>query len=411
MTTPSLYNTETPRRPARDLAGLAMKISAATLSRLCLNTARRFPYPFAPALSRGLGVPLTAVTSLIAVNQATGLLGLFFGPFGDRFGYRIMMTAGLGMLVTGMFAGALFPFYGVILIALLMAGMAKSLFDPALQAYVGKRVPFHRRGLVIGVLETSWAGSALIGIPLMGLLIDAVDWRAPFFVLGALGLVGLVSLRILLPAEVEPRAHSTRVSSIWKAWGRLVQERRSLGVMGFAFFVSVANDNLFVVYGVWLEKSFGLSIVGIGLGAVVIGAAELLGEALTATIADRLGLKRSVTVGLILSGISYAVLPFLESSLSHSLGGLFFVFLSLEFSIVTCLSLCTEVLPTYRATMMSGFIAAAGLGRVIGALIGGPFWLLGGLWFVSLVSTILTGLALFSLICGLWGWRQQDGYL
>ena len=36
--------------------------------RIILNTARRFAYPFAPALSRGLDVPLTGVTSFIAVN-------------------------------------------------------------------------------------------------------------------------------------------------------------------------------------------------------------------------------------------------------------------------------------------------------------------------------------------------------
>jgi len=44
-------------------------------SKLMLNTARRMVYPFAPELARGLGVPLTAVTLLIAVNQATAVLG------------------------------------------------------------------------------------------------------------------------------------------------------------------------------------------------------------------------------------------------------------------------------------------------------------------------------------------------
>ena len=50
---------------------LTLSIVVTTLCRLVLNTARRFVYPFAPALSRGLGVPLTAITSLIAINQAT----------------------------------------------------------------------------------------------------------------------------------------------------------------------------------------------------------------------------------------------------------------------------------------------------------------------------------------------------
>ena len=89
---------------------LTLSIVATTLCRLVLNTARRFAYPFAPALSRGLGVPLTAITSLIAINQATAVLGLFFGPIADRLGYRLMMLSGMTLLVTGMFAAGLFPF-------------------------------------------------------------------------------------------------------------------------------------------------------------------------------------------------------------------------------------------------------------------------------------------------------------
>jgi len=68
-------------------------VGTVVLCRLLLNTARRFAYPFAPALSRGLGVSLTAFTSIIAVNQATTLLGMFFGPLADRLGYRLMMLA------------------------------------------------------------------------------------------------------------------------------------------------------------------------------------------------------------------------------------------------------------------------------------------------------------------------------
>ena len=83
---------------------LILRIGVATLCRVVSNTARRFVYPFAPALSRGLGVPLPAVTSLIAVNQFTGILGPFFAPLGDRWGYRIMLLVGLALLSLGMLA-------------------------------------------------------------------------------------------------------------------------------------------------------------------------------------------------------------------------------------------------------------------------------------------------------------------
>jgi MFS family permease len=66
-----------------------------------------------------------------------------------------MMLAGLGMLVLGMFAGGFLPFYGVVLAALFLAGLGKSIFDPAIQAYISKRVPFHQRGLFTGLIEFS----------------------------------------------------------------------------------------------------------------------------------------------------------------------------------------------------------------------------------------------------------------
>ena len=164
---------------------MIITVVLATLCRIVLNTARRFAYPYAPVLSRGLGVSLTAVTSLIAVNQATGVLGMLFGPLADRFGYRRMMIAAMVMLTVGMFAAGIAPVYAVVLIALFLAGLGKSIFDPAVQAYAGERIPFKRRGLVIGVLEYSWAGSTLLGVPLIGLLIYHFGWRSPFFAMAA----------------------------------------------------------------------------------------------------------------------------------------------------------------------------------------------------------------------------------
>jgi DHA1 family inner membrane transport protein len=385
--------------------GLAWQASTATLCRLVLNTARRFAYPFAPALSRGLGVPLTAITSLIAVNQATSILGIFFGPLADRLGYRFMMLAGLGVLVVGMFAGGLLPIYGIVLASLFLAGLGKTVFDPALQAYVGELVPFKRRGLVIGLLEFSWAGSTLIGIPLIALFIEGLGWRAPFFALGGFGLLGIAALTIVIPNDERRKVARNDTTTFRHVWSRLGRERASLGMLGYAFLYSAANDNVFVIFGAWLEQSFHLSIVGLGMGASLIGMAELLGEGLTALVADRLGLRRSVILGLVLSAISYVLLPLIGQTLPLALASLFILFFIFEFTVVSSLSLSTELLPGSRATMMASFYAAAGIGRVVGALVGGVVWLKGGILATGFVSAGITIIALVSLGFGVRGWR------
>ncbi len=391
---------------ARPVAsGLPLQIGAATLARLIINTSKRFPYTFAVALSRGLGVPITGITSLIAVNQATGILSPVFGPLGDRWGYRLMMLAGLGILAVGMLAGGLVPVYPVILLALFSVGLGKSWFDPALQSYIGERVPYQRRGLAMGVAEFSWAGSALVGIPLVGLLITRLGWRSPFLVLGGLALLGVVALARLIPRDDRRKLGAGSTLSFRESWQRLSRERAALGSLGFSLLITAANDNLFVIYGIWLESSFGLSILALGAATVVIGLAELLGEGLTAFIADRLGLKRALFTGLVLSALSYVLLPFVGHTLSLALAGLFVAFITFEFTVVTGISLFTEILPGARATMMSSNLAAMGVGRMIGALMGGAVWLAGGLPAIGLVSAVVCGSALVCLIWGLRHWR------
>jgi predicted MFS family arabinose efflux permease len=407
---PSLPDTPTPARDAPlSTQKLILQLSAATLARIFLNTARRFAYPFAPVLSRGLGTSLTSITSLLAVNQVTGLLSPLFGPLGDRWGYRAMMLAGVGLLGAGMLAGGLLPAYGVVMLALFLAGLGKSLFDPALQAYVGENVAYRRRGLAIGAAEFAWAGSSLLGIPLVGLLIDQVGWRAPFFALGGLGLLSALVLKALLPGRGHSRGAANSPNSFRTAWRKVARNRAALSALAFALLISAANDNLFVVYGAWLEEAFGLSIATLGTVTITIGLAELLGEGLTASLADRLGLKRATLIGLALSTLSYALLPGVARSLPLALAGLFVTFLTFEFTIVTAFSLFTEILPGARATMMSGTTAVTSLGRVLGALVGGAVWLAGGLTATGLLSAGISGLALVCLIWGLRGWRDADG--
>ena len=264
--------------------------------------------------------------------------------------------------------------------------------------------------MVIGILETSWAASTLVGIPLVAILMNQYGWRSPFLVMGLLGVVGAVTLFFIIPKE--KNAVDTRPSSSWStylgAYTRLIANKPALGTLGYAFFVSAANDNLFVVYGAWLEKSFGLGLVALGMGTSLIGVAELIGEGLTATVSDRVGLKRALFWGLGLTVLSYLALPFLDTSLAAAMTGLALLFLAFEFSMVTSLSMSTEILPDFRATMMAGFLATAGLGRVLGALMGGIVWQSGGILATCWLSGGLTLLGLLCLACGFKG-SQNSG--
>ena len=401
MTSPSA-----PRAPeANGSRALVVNLLITGLCRLVLNTARRFAYPFAPEIGRGLGVPITHVSAMLAVNQFSGVLGLLVGPLADRYGFRVTMLSGMLLLTAGMLAAAVNTTYLTVLGALFLAGLAKNVFDPAIQAYVGEHVPYRRRGLVVGLIETSWAGSTLVGVPLVGILIANYGWQQPFLALGLLGLLGIAAIRWGLPADRRHGGKAMTAVDLITAWGQLAQSRAARAVLALGFLVSMANDALFVIIGAWLEVRFNLSVAAIGFGTIVIGLSELCGEFLTVAVADRIGKRRAILLGLALGTVAYGVLPLMDRTLGLALGGLFALFLVVEFTIVTTFSLATEVMPDRRATMMAGLLAAAGLGRMAGALTGGWLWVAGGLAAVAGCAAVLSGAAGVAVGLGLRGRR------
>jgi predicted MFS family arabinose efflux permease len=318
-----------------------------------------------------------------------------------------MMILGVTLLALGMFTAYFLPVYGFLLVGLFLAGLGKSVFDPAVQSYISERVPYRRRGMAIGFLEYSWAGSTLLGIPLIAILIDRFGWRSPFLLMGLMAIIGIAALSFFLSDLNNVKARQSKKIDFKTAWRQIYEKKTARGAIAFIFLLSVANDNLFVVYGAWLENTFGLSIVALGIGTATIGVAELIGESMTASLADRFGLKRSVMTGLSCCIISYIVLPLLGNTIVLALSGLFLIFLTFEFTVVTSVPLVTELLPESRATMMACYMAAAGFGRVVGALIGGPVWLMGGMIATGFVSATISALALLALIWGLHSWIEE----
>lgn len=379
-------------------------IGITTFSKLLFNVARRLIYPFAPEFARGLDVNLSAITSAIAVNQATSLLGPVGAGFADRYGYKLLMLLSLGLLTVGCLAAGLIPVYGVLVICLFLSGLAKSFFDPSLQAFIGRFVPYEKRGRIIGITEISWAGSTLLGIPAAGLIIERFAWQTPFMIISVLSLVCFFLILKMMPKDKGSSRSNTESATIRQSWGIILKEKKVIGVLLFVFFMSIANDNLFVIYGAWLESSFGLSLAAIGFGTVFIGLSEVLGEGCTAFFSDRIGLKKSVMIGTAVCTAAYLLLPVLNTSLFYVLSGLFLVFFTFEFTIVTSMSLSTELVPHLRASTMAAFYATGGVGRVIGAFSGGFIWSRFELLGISMVSGICTFLALVSIV---WGMRKN----
>jgi predicted MFS family arabinose efflux permease len=268
----------------------------------------------------------------------------------------------------------------VAIVAFVLFGLSKTAYDPALQAYLGDAIPYHRRGRLMGIIELSWAAAWLVGVPVAGFLIERAGWQAPFV---ALALLALVSLLFTWRLPPDPPQRALPAAPRWV----LLRHNRSAWLgMAVGLLFMFAIENVFVVYGAWMEETFSLSVGALGLASIVIGIAEAVGEGFSAGLVDRLGKKTAVLGGLLLNAGAYLLLPLLSGNLVAALIGLSVLFIAFEFSIVSSIPLISELAPGARGTLMALNVAALSAGRMAGSLTAAPLWLRGGLGLNAVVS-------------------------
>jgi predicted MFS family arabinose efflux permease len=239
-----------------------------------------------------------------------------------------------------------------------------------------------------------WAQTSHLGIPLIRGLLPGEHWNAPFIWLVLLGLGLVVLLWRILPID-EP--HTAARKSLRQGFRTILTYPPALAGLAISMLISASNETVNIVYGVWMENSFGLQVAALGAASAIIGVAELGGEGLVAGFVDRIGKRRAVGLGLLCYSLACILLPLIGTTWQGALVGLFFFYLTFEFTIVSSIPLMTELIPSARATLMAGNVAAFSLGRVFGSLLG-PLLFSYGLGVNAVVAAVMNLVGLIILV-------------
>lgn len=385
---------------ARLRAEVALFLGLRTVS----NTAYRLVYPFLPVFARALGVDLGTMSLALAARSASGALGPLIAPLTDRRGRRFGLTLGLGLFA----AGATLGFGGLGLAgfaaALVLMTLGKYVLDPAILAHLSDLVPYEKRGRVIALTELSWSVAFFAGVPAAGFLVGRFGWRSPFLALALLGAAGLVTVLKLYggprgaeTAGVKEGAAGDGNGGHRESYRAVLRSPAALAGIAVILAVSVSNELVNLVFGVWLEDSFGLKIAALGAAAAIIGVAEFGGESLVVATVDRLGKIRALMIGLAANVLAVLALPLAGGSRITALVGLAIFYLTFEYTVVSMLPVMSEILPRARATLLACYAASFSLGRALGSLMSPHLYSL-GITTVALAAAALDAVAFVLLL-------------
>jgi MFS family permease len=333
-----------------------------------VSTMDRFAMP--PMLivtARALGVPLSAVVHTASVYfLAYGLMQPVWGIVSDRLGR--VRTLRITMLAAAFATAASAGVASVTQLGITraLAGAAFSAAIPASLIYVGDTVPGARRQPEITNLMSGVAlGTALASVG-AGALAQAVSWRAAFLVTAACALVLVLLLR-RLPEPATDRPAEPILAPVRRA----ARSGFTLLVLLFAFVEGGVLLGTLTLLPAAVESS-GASATLAGAVTAVYGIAVLVFAPLAGAVSRRWPVWRLIGVGAAAAFAACSVAAFSQRAAVAAgvavLTGL--AWAAMHSSLQTW---ATEVLPSARATVVSGFAGSLFAGSALSAaLVAGP---------------------------------------
>jgi predicted MFS family arabinose efflux permease len=363
--------------------------------RTAINAAFRSPLPFLGAIAIAFDADPASIGWLGAAFSIAALTAPFTGLIEARLGRSGVIIVAIGLFAFACFALPFAPTLTIAAVLFVLLGVAKALFEPQSIAFISEHVPFERRGAAVGIVELAWALAWILGTPMFGFFVDYGRWWMTFVVCGIGALIAaafVLRYSGMGAREDARRPAQTGLSGL----GVVLRNGPALRMLAFGALISMPAQIVSIVYGPWMREAFALSATVLGVVSIVVGLADLLAELATIVVVDRLGKRASLLISTALYVASFAVFWLGSGNLAATLVGLFLIFFTFEFALVTSLAVQSELVPDQRATMAGSLSAAHNLARMLASLWALPLFIGGGLGAVVVAcAALVAGSLLF----------------
>jgi predicted MFS family arabinose efflux permease len=243
---------------------------------------------------------------------SAGLSGLLTAGFADRFDRKKLLLFFYSGFLAGTLLCGLAGSYDLLLVARMITGLFAGVVGSVSFAIVTDLFPMGMRGRVMGVIQTAFAASSVLGMPLALLISTRWGWNASFFLVVAVSaLVGALIWAYLRPVDEHLKHHPHR-----SPLHHLIQTvSNRLYLQGFATtgLLSVGGFMLMPFMSVFMVHNLGLPIEKLPLVYMVTGAFSILAGPLIGRASDAYGTLRVFGFGCAVTIVMVVIYTHLHS--------------------------------------------------------------------------------------------------
>lgn len=234
---------------------------------------------------------------------SAGISGILAAGFADRYDRKkFLLFFYVGFLIGTLCCG-LAPTYEFLLAARMVTGIFGGVIGSVVFAITTDLFPFEQRGRVMGYVQTAFAVSQILGLPI-GLYISTHwGWHAPFIMIVVIG----VSAGVLLTFKLKPIDAHLSYKTDKKALHHLfstLTNREYLLPFGCTALLSIGGFLLMPFGSAFTVNNLKISMEQLPIIYLVTGFAAMFAGPLAGKWADRYGKYRVFLGGTILSMIT-----------------------------------------------------------------------------------------------------------
>ncbi len=333
--------------------------------------------PALPVFAHQFGVGATAAAAVIsafAFMRFVSALGS--GRLVDRFGERVLLALGIGVVAVSSLLAGLAQSYAQLLVLRGIGGVGSALFSVSAMNLLLRTVGPELRGRASGVYQSGFLVGGISG-PALGGLLTSVSLRAPFFVYaGTLVVAGAIGMVFLGRARLRERPDAGREEREQE------QEQRVtlLAALRNRTYVAALTTNLangWASFGVrnaliplFVVEALRRDPLWTGVGFAVVSVVQALALLPAGRIVDTRGRRVGMAGGAAVVTASMVLLT-VASSLPVYLAAMVLLGAGASFLGVAPGAVVGDVAGGRSGTVVAAYQMSRDLGTIIGPLVAG----------------------------------------
>jgi predicted MFS family arabinose efflux permease len=219
---------------------------------------------------------------------SAGVSGLLAAGFADRYDRKKLLLLFYCGFVAGTLLCGVSHSYGFLLFARMITGVFAGVIGSTIFAIITDLFAFQLRGRVMGIIQTAFAASSVIGIPMGLYMSNRWGWNAPFILIVAVSVVvGAVMIRFLRPINAHLALQQDR--SPLRHFVHTLSTPRYL--QGFATTALLATGGFMLMpyMSAFSVHNLGISLVRLPLVYMITGVCSIIAGPLIGRASDIYG--------------------------------------------------------------------------------------------------------------------------